>query len=106
MAGTQPNKPQDNQRKLWHRKRRSGLERNGTGVEAKRWHCSGLGRYMAPEVFNKQDYSNKADIWSLGCVLFELLTLNHPTYEKDKRIWFEWVLAVPTLAAEISYCLA
>ncbi|EKX39389.1 hypothetical protein GUITHDRAFT_76463 [Guillardia theta CCMP2712] len=52
----------------------------------------GTKRYMAPEVYNKQDYSNKADIWSLGCVLFELLTLNHPTYEKDKRIWFEWVI--------------
>lgn len=37
---------------------------------------------MAPEVLNRHEYSNKADIWSLGCVLFELTTLNHPTYEQ------------------------
>jgi len=51
----------------------------------------GTKRYMAPEILNRKDYSNKADIWSLGCVLFELLTLNHPTYEQDRRIWFEWI---------------
>ena len=51
----------------------------------------GTKRYMAPEILDRKDYSNKADIWSLGCVLFELLTLNHPTYEQDRRIWFEWI---------------
>lgn len=54
----------------------------------------GTKRYMAPEILNRKDYSNKADIWSLGCVLFELLTLNHPTYEQDRRIWFEWIPAI------------
>ena len=51
----------------------------------------GTKRYMAPEILDRKDYSNKADIWSLGCVLFELLTLNHPTYEQDRQIWFEWI---------------
>jgi serine/threonine protein kinase len=50
-----------------------------------------VSRYMAPEVLNRQEYSNKADIWSLGCVMFELTTLNHPTYEQDRRIFFEWI---------------
>jgi serine/threonine protein kinase len=54
----------------------------------------GTKRYMAPEVLNRQEYSNKADIWSLGCVLFELTTLNHPTYEQERRIYFEWIPSV------------
>lgn len=31
---------------------------------------------MAPEVFNEEGYDNKIDIWSLGCVLYEILTFN------------------------------
>ena len=38
--------------------------------------------YMAPEILRGQDYSSKADIWSLGCVLFELLYGVCPFEEK------------------------
>ena len=32
--------------------------------------------YLAPEIINGNKYTNKADIWSLGCILYELCTLN------------------------------
>jgi NIMA (never in mitosis gene a)-related kinase len=32
--------------------------------------------YMAPELLSKEKYNNKADIWSLGCIIYELCTLN------------------------------
>jgi serine/threonine-protein kinase ULK/ATG1 len=37
---------------------------------------------MAPEILKGQDYTSKADIWSLGCVLFELLYGQCPFEEK------------------------
>ena len=33
--------------------------------------------YMSPELFARKPYSFKSDIWSLGCVLFELASLDH-----------------------------
>ena len=34
--------------------------------------------YMAPEVVNAKPYSPESDVWSLGCLLYELCTMNKP----------------------------
>lgn len=39
--------------------------------------------YMAPEVLQGGEASPKSDVWSLGCVLYELLTLRHPFEARD-----------------------
>ncbi|KAJ1492755.1 kinase-like domain-containing protein, partial [Baffinella frigidus] len=39
--------------------------------------------YMSPELFRNQPYSFKSDIWSLGCVLFELVALRHAFEARD-----------------------
>ncbi len=31
---------------------------------------------MSPEILNEKPYGKKSDIWSLGCILCELLTLS------------------------------
>ena len=32
--------------------------------------------YMAPEILRREKYSNKVDIYALGCIIYELCTLN------------------------------
>eukprot|EP00792_Barthelona_sp_PAP020_P006096 TRINITY_DN2906_c0_g2_i1.p1 TRINITY_DN2906_c0_g2~~TRINITY_DN2906_c0_g2_i1.p1 ORF type:complete len:761 (-),score=285.57 TRINITY_DN2906_c0_g2_i1:136-2382(-) len=33
--------------------------------------------YLSPEICEDKPYNNKSDIWSLGCVLYEMATLKH-----------------------------
>lgn len=39
--------------------------------------CIGTPYYMSPEILKKQPYNHKSDVWALGCLLYELVTLNH-----------------------------
>ncbi|KAF4086193.1 hypothetical protein AMELA_G00103440 [Ameiurus melas] len=47
--------------------------------------------YVSPEIWDNQPYNNKSDIWSLGCVLYELCTLRHPF---EARSWKSLILKV------------
>ncbi|KAK7169572.1 hypothetical protein R3I93_005524 [Phoxinus phoxinus] len=40
--------------------------------------CVGTPYYLSPEICESRPYNNKTDIWSLGCVLYELCALRHP----------------------------
>ena len=39
---------------------------------------TGTPYYASPEVWNDKPYDTKSDIWSLGCVLYEMITLRPP----------------------------
>ena len=40
--------------------------------------------YLSPEVCEDRPYNNKSDIWSLGCILYEMCTLKHPFEAKTQ----------------------
>jgi len=39
---------------------------------------TGTPYYASPEVWSGKPYDFKSDIWSLGCVIYEVATLNPP----------------------------
>ena len=36
--------------------------------------------YSCPEVVQSQPYGEKADVWAIGCILYQMCTLNPPFY--------------------------
>ena len=41
-------------------------------------------QYNAPEVLREESYSNAVDIWSFGCVFFEMIKLNRLFDQKNE----------------------
>ena len=35
---------------------------------------------MAPEIWENRSYNQKSDIWSLGCVLYKMMTFRYPFF--------------------------
>lgn len=54
-----------------------GISRVMEGTEDFATTVTGTPYYMAPEVCTNQPYTYKSDVWSLGCVMYELCTLRH-----------------------------
>lgn len=49
--------------------------------------------YLAPEIWAGEKYDTKADMWSLGCILFEMCSLEKPFLGNNQKELFDRVLA-------------
>ncbi len=47
---------------------------------------SGTEQYLAPECYNGQGYRSESDIWSLGCVLYEVIMRKPAVSESELEI--------------------
>jgi len=44
---------------------------------------TGTPYYTSPEIWNNSKYDGRVDVWSLGCLLYEMTTLRPPFLAKD-----------------------
>lgn len=93
--------------KIFHRDIKSAnifLNRNGTAVlgdlnvskvakQGLLYTQTGTPYYASPEVWKDLPYDQKSDIWSLGCVFYEVLALVPPFRAKDMNGLFKKVTA-------------
>lgn len=62
-----------------------GLGRYMSDETFKAFSQVGTPLYMSPEVIRNEGYDFKSDVWSLGCVIYELITLKSP-FRTDEKI--------------------
>ena len=69
---------------------------------------TGTPYYASPEVWQDKPYDHKSDIWSVGCVLYELTTLNPPFRANDmKGLYYKVIKGqYPAIASTYSSDLA
>ena len=54
---------------------------------------TGTPYYASPQVWNDQPYDMKSDIWSLGCVIYEMAALQPPFKAADLQSLFKKIKA-------------
>jgi NIMA (never in mitosis gene a)-related kinase len=52
---------------------------------------TGTPYYASPEVWKDQPYDFKSDVWSLGCILYEMTALKAPFQARDMDELFKKV---------------
>ncbi|KAL0974394.1 hypothetical protein UPYG_G00219870 [Umbra pygmaea] len=69
-----------------------GLSKESVDAEKKAYSFCGTVEYMAPEVVNRRGHTQSADWWSLGVLMFEMLTGTLPFQGKDRNETMNMIL--------------
>ena len=65
-----------------------GLAKENVDLDSGWKTFCGTAEYMAPEILNMKSYGRMWDLWSLGCLVFELLQGRPPFYDSNQKIMF------------------
>ena len=57
-----------------------------------KFNKNGNSFYIAPEILKDQNYNYKCDIWSIGCIIYEMASLSLPFIGKNNEILFNNIM--------------
>lgn len=63
-----------------------GLGRDFTSQTMEAFSRVGTPLYMSPEVLQGSGYDFKSDVWSLGCITYEMCALKNPFKDDEKKM--------------------
>ncbi|OAO12084.1 protein kinase [Blastocystis sp. ATCC 50177/Nand II] len=86
-----------------------GLSKENASGEELHSLC-GTPEYLAPEIILKKAYGMAVDWWSLGTLIYEMISGLPPFYDKNRRVMYNKILSAPLsrcpyMSAEISLSL-
>lgn len=69
-----------------------GLCKENVGKDEKTKTFCGTPEYMAPEILQQQGYGMEVDWWTVGTLLFEMLTGLPPFYDENTQLMYQKIL--------------
>lgn len=80
-----------------------GLSKRNVIGEKDAFSVCGTPEYLAPEVLLKQGHGKPVDWWTLGCIIYEMVTGQPPYYSSNRQDLFEKIKhALPKLPNTLS----